>query len=55
MCRKELEAELIRKEKELLAGASPTPVECEQQQGTHLTKEQKRQLRQQCQEGETSE
>ena len=53
--RKKLEAELLRREKELLAGASPTPVECEQQQGTHLTKEQKRQIRQQCQEGEKGE
>ena len=50
--RNELEAE---REKELLAGGSPTPVEYEQRQGTHLTKERKRQLRQQCQEGETGE
>ena len=53
--RKDLEAELLRREKELLAGANPTPVDGEQEKVAQLTKDQKRQLRQQCQEGERGE
>ena len=66
--RKQLEEELLRREKELLAGAKPNPVESEQcesgaetteiqqEEGSkQLTKDQRRQLRQQCQEGEKGE
>lgn len=66
--RKQLEEELLRREKELLAGAKPNLMESEQgksgaetmeivqaEEAKQLTKDQRRQLHQQCQEGEKGE
>ena len=65
---KQLEEELLRREKELLAGAKPSPVESEQgesgaeatetqqaEEAKQLTKDQRKQMRQQCREGEKGE